>query len=281
MGDIKIITDSTCDLNENIRKQKDILVIPLYVLLNDKSYKDGEEINTTELFLKIHETNIVPKTAAISPVDYYKAFKPYIDEGKNIIYIGLSSKMSSTIQNAYTASHEFPEGRIEIVDSENLSTGIGLLVLKAVDFVNEGFEFHEIAAKVRKLSPHVKVSFVIDTLEYIYKGGRCTSIEKFMGGVLKIKPIISVLDGKMVLSQKLIGRKKAIDTMLENTLKDSEKMDLTRISITHAFAIEDAEYLKTQLKSKLKVKEIITNEAGCVISSHCGKNTVGILYITK
>jgi DegV family protein with EDD domain len=281
MSNVKIFTDSTSDLTLEIINNNDISIIPLYVNFNEKSYRDGIDITTRELYERVEEHGILPKTAAGSPSDFFNAFKPYIDEGKDIIFIGLSSELSSHLQNAALAASEFPEGRIHIIDSLNLSSAIGLLVMKAVDFKNQGLEAYEIAEKVKKLVPKVKTAFVIDTLDYLHKGGRCSAISSFVGGVLKIRPVVKVVDGKMILAQKLMGkREKALSTMLSNVIKEKDHIDMDRIMVTHSIS-DDADYLKSELKKALPVKEIIETQAGCVISSHCGPNTIGILYIEK
>lgn len=282
MNKVKIFTDSTCDLTPEILKENDISIVPLYVTFDKETYKDGIEISTEELYKKVSKTGRLPKTSASPPSDFYNAFKPFIDEGYDIVYIGISSKLSSTLQNAKIAASEFPEGRIEIVDSMNLSTGIGLLVLKAVDYVKEGLGAKEVAERVRKKVPKVKTAFVIDTLEYLYKGGRCNALQNFFGGILKIKPIVKVVDGIMILGQKSRGkRQKALDIMLANVLSDKDNIELDRIMVTHSMGKKDALKLKEQLESALDVEKVYITNAGCVISSHCGPKTVGILYISK
>lgn len=282
MNNIKLITDSTSDLSEEIIKKYDIAVVPLYVVFGEESYRDGVDITTAELYEKVDAVKMLPKTSAPTPVDFWTIFRGYIDAGKDIVYIGLSSQMSSTIQNARLAAAEFPEGRIEVIDSANLSTGIGLLVLKAADLAGQGAGVREIAEKVKEYVPRVKTRFIINTLDYLYKGGRCTALESFVGGLFKIKPVVTVKEGKMTLEEKIRGkREKALANMLENALLDNERMDEDRIFITHSQSTEDAEYLRKELQSRLKVKEVLVTDAGCVISSHCGPNTVGILYISK
>jgi DegV family protein with EDD domain len=281
LSNTKIFSDSTCDLTKELIERYDIGIVPLYVNFNETSFIDGITLNTKELYAMVNEYGQLPKTAASSPLDFYNAFKPHIDEGKDIVFIGLSSELSSHLQNALLAANEFPEGRIHIVDSLNLSSAIGLLVMKAIDFKNEGLTALEIAERVRKLVPKVRTSFVIDTLDYLYKGGRCTALASFVGGVLKIRPIVTVINGKMILAQKLMGkREKALNTMLNNVIKEKDIIDSDRIMVTHSIS-NDTEYLKTELSKALQVKEIIETQAGCVIASHCGPNTIGILYIEK
>jgi DegV family protein with EDD domain len=281
MSNVKIFTDSTSDLTPEILRDNNISVIPLYVNFDDKSFIDGITITTEGLYTKVEEYGMLPKTSAATPNDFYNAFKPYIDEGKDIVFIGLSSKLSSHLQNALLAAGEFPDGRIHIVDSLNLSSAIGLLVMKAVDFEREEMSAALIAENVRKLVPKVKTAFIIDTLEYLHKGGRCSALQSFVGGVLKIRPVVKVVNGKMILAQKLMGkREKALNTMLQNVIKEKDNMDLSRVMVTHSVS-SDTEYLKNELSKHLNAEEIIVTQAGCVISSHCGPNTIGILYIEK
>lgn len=282
MAKVKIYTDSTSDLSQELIKKHDISIIPLYVGFDDNTYRDGVDITTAQLYEKVEELNKLPKTSAPSPLDFVRAFQADIDEGNDILYIGLSTKLSATIQNAKIAASEFSKGKIEIVDSKNLSTGIGLLVMKAVDFRAQKMQVTDIANKLRELVPKVETAFVPDTLDYLYMGGRCSALTNIVGNVLKIRPIIKVKDGGMIVGQKARGkRNKILDTMLNNALKDKDNMDSARVFITHSHGLKDAEFLKEQLEKSLDVNEIIITDAGCVISSHCGPNTVGILYIVK
>ena len=282
MNKVKVFSDSTCDLPIEIIEENNISIVPLCVGFENEILKDGVEISTAQLFEKVEEYGELPKTSAPSPIDFRQAFKPYIEEGYDIIYIGLSSLLSCTLQNARIAASEFPENRIEVVDSLNLSTGIGLLVLKAVDLVKEGLGVQEIAAKVKELVPKVETAFVIDTLDYLHKGGRCSSVQSFVGSMLKIRPIVKVVDGKMILGQKARGKKtKALNLMLNEVLDDKDNISLDRMIVIHSFGEEDAEFLKARLKEEVKIEDIIMSTAGCVISSHCGPNTVGVMYMKK
>lgn len=281
MSNVKIFTDSTSDLTPEILKENDISVIPLYVNFDEMSYADGINITTKELYEKVEQYGKLPKTASSSPSDFYNAFKPYIDEGKDIVFIGISSALSSQFQNANITASEFPEGRIHIVDSLNLSSGIGLLVMKAADFAKQGMSAGEIAEKVKELVPKVRTAFIIDTLDYLYKGGRCSALESFIGSMLKIRPIVKVVDGKMILGQKIIGkREKALNTMLNNVIKEKDNIHPDKVMVTHSMS-NDADYVKSELRKHINVKDIIETQAGCIISSHCGPNTIGIIYLEK
>lgn len=280
MNDIVIMSDSTCDLSDELIAKHQIPIIPLYVSFGDDIYRDSVDITTRELYQKVDERNMLPKTSAPSIGDFIEFFKPHIEAGKNIVYIGISSKLSVTHQNARLAAQEFPEGRIFIVDSMNLSTGIGLLVLKACSFREQGLAAKDIAEKVSEIVPRVKTAFVIDTFEYLHKGGRCSSLTSFVGTMLKIKPIIHVVDGGMIVGQKPRGIKKGYRLMLNQIIGDKDILDPEFVMVTHSEAPDAAKYLVEELANNLSIENIYTTEAGCVISSHCGRGTIGILYIT-
>lgn len=283
MGKIKIFTDSTNDLSQELIEQNDISVVPLYVGFGDgKVYRDGIDITPIEMYKKVDEIGKLPKSASPSPKVFFDAFKPYIEDGYDIVYVGISSELSSTLQNAAIAASEFEEGRIEIVDSMNLSSGVGLLVLKAVDYANEGYDVHEVAKRVREKVPKIKTEFVIDTLDYLYMGGRCSALQNFMSGIFKIKPIVKVVDGRMILGEKSRGKKeKAIEIMIDHAIKNKENIELDRIMVTHSAGSPDGPFIKEQIIKNIGPENVYITVAGCVISSHCGPSTIGILYIEK
>lgn len=281
MNKVIIMSDSTCDLSQAIIDEHNIKLIPLYVSFKEETYEDRVNITTEKLYELVDEKGILPKTSAPSTGVFHEFFKPYIDKGYDIVYIGISSKLSSTIQSAIIAAREFEEGRIQIVDSMNLSTGIGLLVLKAVKFAATGDSALTIAEKVNKIIPKIETAFVIDTMEYLYKGGRCSGIANFVGTMLKIKPIIHVVDGGMIVGAKPRGRKKAYELLLDKIYADKDKLDPDFVMVTHSLNYEAAKYLKDEINKKLNLTNLYETTAGCVISSHCGRGTIGILYITK
>ncbi|MBY0218295.1 DegV family protein [Paenibacillus illinoisensis] len=280
MSRIKIFADSTSDLNPDWIKTHDIGIIPLYVVFGDESLKDGVEITPERLYERVSKDGRLPKTAAPSPADFMTAFQPYIEQGDDILYISLSSELSSTYQNALLASSEFPEGRISVVDSLNLSSGIGLLVMKAVHAAQKGQSLKEITHLVEAVKPNVRTEFVIDTLEYLHKGGRCSGMQNLIGSLLKIRPVIRVTDGKMSPAYKVRGkREKALDQMLQNTLSEKHQIDTDLIIVVHTMAEEDALELQKSLQEQTGGRVELTT-AGCVICSHCGPKTTGIIYNT-
>lgn len=281
MKKVVILSDSTCDLTQDILEAYEIKTIPLYVNFGDNMYKDGVDLKTEDLYRLVAEKNQLPKTAAPSVGDFHDFFKPIIDEGYDIVYIGISSKLSSTLQSAKIAASEWDEGRIHIIDSYNLSSGIGLLVLKAATLAKEGLAAAEIEKIINQTVPKIKTAFMIDTLDYLHKGGRCSSMANIVSTVLKIKPIIHVVNGEMIVGQKPRGKHKAYDLMIKQIVDDQHILDTDFVMVTHSQNDEGADYIKQALQNQLTIKQIYETNAGCVISSHCGKGTIGILYITK
>lgn len=282
MNNIKLISDSTCDLSQEIIEKYDISIVPLYVTFDKDSYRDGVDIDTKKLYKTVKERDILPKTSSPTPSDFYKEFKKYVDLEKDIIYIGLSSEISSTIQNAKIAADQFENSNIYIIDSKNLSAGIGLLLLKANDYINEGLSTEEIVKKINRDIDKVRTSFIVDTFDYLHKGGRCNTIQSFIGGMFKIKPIIKVVDGKIIVGQKPRGKKKkALKVIINNIIKNKESIDLSRIIIGDSMSYQDSLFFKNELQKNVSFDETIFINAGCVISSHCGENTTGVYYMNK
>jgi DegV family protein with EDD domain len=283
MRKIKIITDSTCDLNDQELQKYDIEVVPLLVSFGSQTYQDRIEINTRQLYSLVDQVGELPKTAARNPGYFMNIFSKYINDGYDVLCILISSELSSTYQSAHIASLEFDEDRIRVVDSRNLSTGIGLVLLKAVKYREEGKSLLEIDELLRtKIIPNVRSQFVVESLTYLHKGGRCSSTAHFFGQMLHIHPQIVVRNGKMSVYSKPRGKMiKAYNELLEMVKNDLDKIDLDTVMITHSIAPVGEHYLYQELSKLVPKESIMITEAGCVISSHCGKGTIGILYILK
>ncbi len=286
MNKVKIITDSTCDLGNEITEKYDIDVIPLFVTFDEECFRDGVDITTEELYKLIEKKNKLPKTAAIDLIAITTRFKYWLEQGYDVVFSGISRQMSRTYENAIMAKEELVEykDRIFIVDSMNLSTGIGLTILKACKMRDEGLSAKKIATNMEEITTRVKAQFGIETMEYLHKGGRCSGVARFVGTLLKIKPIIFVREGKMSVGMKPIGKMKvALDKMINMFLEDYKNgnVDLDNVFITHSIATESEKYIRERLEAEVKDMNIISTIAGCVISSHCGRGTIGILYITK
>jgi DegV family protein with EDD domain len=275
---IHILTDSCSDLNPDLLNSFNIDVIRLPVYINDQTYTDGADIDHQTLFALVEKTGKLPKTSAPSAAN----FQTFFNQPGETIYIGISSKLSATLSNAILACQNLPENQVHIIDSLNLSSGIGLLVLKAADLRNQGLSAAEIVMEIACCIPEVHSSFVIDTLDYLYKGGRCSSMQFIFGSMLKIRPVIEVrLDGTLGIREKIRGsRKKALDSMLEEFKGNIDRVDLHRVFVTHTGCDEDAAYLVSELLRLAPISQVLVTIAGATISSHCGPDTIGILYLT-
>lgn len=282
MNKILITTDSTADLSPEILETRNIKIVPLYVRFNDESYKDSIDITTPELYKKVETYGFLPKTQAASPGDFEVFFKKFLDEGYKIVHISIGSKISATYKSALLAIDLLETKDVYVIDSANLSSGIGLLVLKASDLKDQGLSAEEIHQEITKLVPKVSSQFAIKTLDYLHKGGRASGLSAFVGSVLRIKPIIQVNDGKLDVYKKSVGKmSKALDVMIDDLVNLNGKIDDTYVFITHSLAPDSFEYIKNRVEKEVKVKHILEGHAGCVISSHCGEGTIGILYIKR
>lgn len=283
MPNVKIIADSTCDLGDALIQRYDIAIAPLYVTLDEKSYKDGVEITAPELLALCEKTKQTPKTAATSQLDFYELFKPYAEAGRDIVFIGISAEMSAQVQNAVTAAQELPDRTIRCIDSQNLSTGIGLLVIEAAERAQQGMGADQIADEVEALRDKVSASFVLDTLTYLHRGGRCSGVQAIGAAMLNIKPQITVSDGKMAPTDKFRGKiNRVIDRYLNKQLENIDRIDPRRVFLTYtSFTEEEIAPFVEAVRARGYFEEIFTTTAGSVISSHCGPNTLGILYLEK
>ncbi|QOT10584.1 DegV family protein [Paenibacillus sp. JNUCC32] len=281
-GKIRIFADSTCDLPPSWIDEYNIGIVPLYVVFGEQSLRDGVDITPEQLYAKVDQIGSLPKTAAPSPSDFIAAFSPSIEQGEDILFLSISSELSSTYQNALIAAGELPEGRVTVFDSRNLSSGIGLLVMKAVHAANEGSSIPQIVELLSRTVNEVECEFVVDTLDYLYKGGRCSGMQNIIGSLLKIRPVIKVVDGGMIPAYKVRGKKeKALDQMIQNALAQLDKMDNDLIVVVHTMAEEEARFLQKELQEKTGARQVSISTAGCVICSHCGPQTVGLMYTKK
>lgn len=283
MKEVVITADSTCDLPDYLIKKNNITIVPLSVLLGDKSYYDGVDVFPKDIYDYVDKTGILPKTAAVTPAQYYSIFEKFSEEGKAVVHIGLSSAISSSFQNACIAASEFDD--VYCVDSKSLCTAMGLLVLKACDFRDKGFDAKKIYHRVCSLVPKVSTTFVLNSLEFLHKGGRCSGVAKFSANVLGIKPSIAVDgEGKMDVAKKYRGKMDVVyKQYINDCLKDVSKIDPARIVIANSGGIdpEILSFAQGVIEGKNKFNEIICADAGCTISSHCGPKTLAIFYIKK
>ncbi len=285
MSQVKIMTDSTADLSQELIDRYNLTVVPLLVQFDQETFRDGVDIDTSRLFQLVTQHKRLPKTASPSPATFRQAFAEATADGSQVIYIGISSQLSATIQNARIAAEMLPEGRVRVFDSANLSTGVGLQVLRACDLAQQGKTADEIMASLEQERSKVRTFFVIDTLDYLHMGGRCSGVQALLGSVLRIRPVISVVDGGMIVAAKLRGtRRKGVDWMLANIERDARegRVRPDRVFITHTGVDEEVQYMAGEVRRILPdVKEVLEARAGSVIASHCGPGTIGIHYMLK
>lgn len=282
--DIAITTDSTCDLPQRFIDENDITVVPLTVLLGDTVYRDGVDIKPDDIYSFVEKTGKLPKTSAVTPAEYFEVFKQLTDEGKKVVHIGFSSGLSSSFQNACVAASEFDN--VFCVDSKTLCTAQGLLVLKACDYRAKGMDAKKIADRVTKLVPKVSATFVLDGLEYLHKGGRCSSVAKFGANVLGIKPSIAVDNqtGKLEVSKKYRGKTEIVyKQYIADRMNEIKRIQPDRVVIAESGGVSSQiiAFAKGVIEGKDKFNQVIVADAGCTISSHCGPKTFAIFYIKK
>lgn len=277
---IIITSDSSCDLPQNIIKERNIKIIGINVCLGSNEYIDGVNITPNDIFEYVKLNKRLPKTSALSEEQYSKFFKECLKEGDEVIHIGLSSGLSTQFDQSVKAAAGF-NGKVHIIDGKNLSTGTGLLVMAASDMAREGKPSQEIVDTITQRVDRVQASFIIQNIEYLYRGGRCSGMEMFGANLFKIKPRIQVIDGKMVNVGKPRGKMLAVlHDYVDSVLKEFNTPDKTRVFVTHSSIDPEMEKdIVEYVKSKNIFKEIIPTIAGATITSHCGQGTLGILYI--
>ena len=281
MKPVIISSDSTCDLSQELVEQYQIRILPMGISLGDKTYRDGVDITPDAIYAHEEKTGELPKTSAINLMENMEYFEQLTKDGSAVVHFTISSSMSSTYNNACAAATSF-EG-VYVVDARNLSTGSGLLVLAAAEMAQKGMEAQEIAEKVSDLADHVDASFVVDDLKYLAKGGRCSAVAAFGANLLQLKPCISVKNGAMGVTKKYRGKfGKVLLSYVAERLENAEDICLDRVFVTHAGCDpEIVESVVQEVKKALPFQEVLVTRAGCTVSSHCGANTLGVLFIRK
>lgn len=279
---IKIISDSTGDLSPELIEKYDIAIVPLYVLMGENMQKDGLEVTPEDIYAHVEKTGKLPSTSAPNLGDFQDEFKKWRDQGYDIVHFNISSDFSSSYQNACAAA-EGMDG-VYVVDTRNLSTGSGLVVLHGAELAQQGKSAAEIKAACDAMVDKVEASFVVDSIDYLHKGGRCSSVAALGANLLKLKPLIEVIDGKMKAGKKYRGNiDKVILNYVADKLRGRDDIDKHRIFITHT---KCSPVTVQQVRGKINelypgFEEILETTAGCTVTSHCGPGTLGILFVRK
>lgn len=279
---VKIIADSTCDLSADLLARYEVEILPLHILLGDAEYEDGKSITPAEIFEWSDANETTPKTSAPSFDTTMELLRPYAEAGQECVCFCISESMSTCGNVIRMAAEELEaEHLIHVIDSKNLSTGIGHLVIEAAFLAKEGRSAAEIVSEIEALIPRVRASFVVDTLVYLHRGGRCGGLAAMLGGALKLHPKIVVEDGAMHSTKKYRGNiKNVVLSYTRDMEADLKKAKSDRVFITHSGCRpEVVEPVRAYLESLGVFAEILETTAGGVISSHCGPGTLGVLYI--
>lgn len=280
---VLVTADSTCDLTPEMKKKYNISTYPLHIVLGRTSYEDGVNITPDEIYAHFKTAGTLPKTSAVNVQEYLDGFTPLVEQGYDIVHLNLGSALSASYKNCCLAAAQL--GNVYPVDSCNLSTATGLLVLEAVEMAQKGMTAEEIVEKIRALTLKVHGSFVIDRLDYLRAGGRCSTLAMLGANLLSLKPCILVnnKDGSMTVGKKYRGKlDKVLMQYIDDKLGEYENINPKRVFITHSGMSEERlQKVYNYLKEKNVFDEILVSRAGCTISSHCGPNTLGILFMTK
>ena len=279
---VKIISDSTCDLSKELIQKYDIEIVPLYVILGNDTRKDGIDVNPDDIYSYVDKNGTLPSTSAVNIPDYQDVFKYWTEQGYEVVHFGISSDFSSSYNNARLAAEEFEN--VFVVDSRNLSTGQGLVVLHGCEMAQNGASAKEIADECAKITDKVEASFVVNSIDYLFKGGRCSALSAFGANLLQLKPCIEVIDGKMKPGKKYRGNiSRVIANYVVDRLQNRDDINKHRIFITHTKCNqEDIDEVRNKIIEICPdFEEIIETTAGCTVTTHCGPATLGILFIRK
>lgn len=281
---IMLSADSTCDLSAPLRERYHVATYPLHIVLGGKSYEDSVNIQPDEIYDIFYKTGELPKTSAINTGEYIDAFRPFVEQGYEIVHVNIGSALSGSHQNCLAAAKEL--SHVYPIDSCNLSSGTGLLVIEAAERIAQGMDAQQVARQVQSLAVKSHASFIIDRLDFMRAGGRCSTVTMLGANLLNLKPCIEVDNehgGSMGVGKKYRGKlEKVLQNYVEDKLSQYGRIKPDRIFITHSGISKEREQMVYDiLKAKNYFKEIHITRASCTISSHCGPNTLGILFMTE
>lgn len=270
---VKVITDSTADMPPETLRRLGVTVVPLMVLMGEKSYRDGIDITSREFYQRLPQLSKLPTTSQPAPGNFIKAYEEATADGSSVISLHLSAKLSGTYQNASVASQNFPPGRVRVFDTQQVSAGIAFFVQTAAEMARSGKNIDEIEAEMKSLRERVKIIATVDTLEYLQKGGRIGRLSSFVGSLLSVKPLLQVKDGEVHPLERVRTRAKALQRVAE-IVKEQGKLE--RVAIMHADDPDGAGELANLLSSVYPLKDMYISDIGPVIGTHAGPRTVGV-----
>ena len=290
MPDQKIIlsADTPCDIGAELVARYQVSLHPLHIILDEKQYTDGVDITSAQLYDAWWKHKLLPRTSAINPEEYQSYFESFLNRGYEVIHISLGSGISSSNANALLAANSLKsKGNVYVIDSCSLSTGFGLLVCEAGERIKAGLPAKQIVEEVTALTPDTRASFILDTLEFMRAGGRCSSIAQIGAALMNLKPTIIVKNdrqGSMIVGKKYMGKlAPSLMKYVDDQLKDRTDLVLNRVFVTHSGMDDPAiiERVTSRIRELQPFREIFVTQASCTISCHCGPNTLGVLFLTK
>ena len=286
MNPVKLIADSSCDIGPELAKRYNVDFVPIHVRLNGKEYLDGVNITHKDIYKNYEENGTLPSTCAMNIDEYEAIFRPYIEQGFDIVHVSLGSGLSSTCNNARLAGELLGSDRVFVIDSKSLSTGSGHIVCECGERIAKGMSAKEVFDEVSPIADKTSASFILDDLKYLHAGGRCSGLAQFGASLMNIKPCIMVrndLNGSMTVGKKYMGSyKRSALKYVENMIKDRTDIVLDRCFITHSGSDPDVlQAMKAYALELQPFKEVYITQASATICAHCGPNTTGILFITK
>lgn len=279
LGKIKIIADSVSDLPSDLASEWDIEVVPLTINFQDKSYKDGIDLTNDEFYNKLQECTLLPTTSQVNPSEFLDVYKKFYKEYDHFIVITISSELSGTYQAAISASEIGQlQDRVTVIDSKGITLGQGLMALEAARMVKRGEEKDAIIKRIHNMIEKTEYLLVVDTLEYLKKGGRLSATKAFVGETLKIKPVLTMKDGKLIQTSKIRGRKKVISWILKEIQKSGVDLSTQTIGIVHTYCREFAQELVEKVEEGFDPKEIILSDVGATVGTHAGPGALAIIF---
>ncbi len=278
---VAVVTDSTVNLPTDVIKANNIYVIPQILNWEGKSFLDQIDISTEEFYQRLPNSKDLPKTSQPAPGQFTEHFEKVAEGAESIVAIFVSQALSGTIQSAHLGAEAMGDYPIEIVDSRSTSLGLGLLVTAAARYAAEGHDYKEVAAYVQTLVPRIRVLFVVDTLEYLHKGGRIGGAKRLVGSMLSIKPVLGLEDGQIEPQAQIRTKKKAIQHMLDVVLGETKGKKNIHAGVIHAAAPEDAAYIAEQVRASINPVELYVNELTPVIGANVGPGVVGMGYYVE
>ncbi len=276
---IRIITDSTADLPQELIEKYQIGIAPLMVNFAEQSYRDGVDLTPREFYIKLSESKQMPTTSQVNPPAFVDMYKQELDKGNSIISIHLSSKGSGTYQSAMAAKNTLGSDNIIVIDSLGYSIGMGIMAVEAATMAREGASLKEIRNRMLYMKDRMQYIFGVDTLEYLKKGGRLSPVKATIATVMNIKPILQVLDGEIEILDKVRGRKKVLSRLLEVVQERGNDIEDQTMAVVHSECPEEAARMKEMLLERYNPKDVIIAQIGCVIGTHTGPGTIGVFFM--